>query len=464
MSGRKKYRTANEYLQYLKGELSNRERHSFERNLEADPFDKEAMEGLEMLATDQAEEDILSLNSRIRKRLGKKRRIAWYSVAASIASLLIIGTVFLQIYDFSPKVEDEILNEELFAPGKSGESEALISEEVTEAEEQQVLQEPKEQKEPQELKKRREPAPEAPAIHKSVPEDKSKDIEPERITHVEAKAKSMEEENQYDQVVSVAEAAPLKEEITDEKSERRAKRSNERKSQPVATQSLEMQEKAFSQEEFAKSDSRQVSGVVISGEDMEPIPGAAVVMKGSNTGVVTDRDGVFNLPLQDESNTTLVASFVGMETQEYQFDEENDIQLVMQPDAMILDEVVVVGQGIQSTAPATEPNGTVKLAEDKPGRSGSAQPSVGTTAYKQYIETNMQFPEVSTSSDREVVVLKFTVSSSGDIKDIIPLRSPGEPFTQEAIRLLHEGPAWTPAKDNNESIEEIVRLRIVFKR
>ncbi len=130
MSGRKKYRTANEYLQYLKGDLSNQEQHTFERELEADPFEKEALEGLEMLTPDQAEEDILSLHSRIRKRLAKKRRIVWYSAAASIASLLIIGTVFLQVYDFNPEATEKSLNEEAFSPAPSRSSEGSVPEEI----------------------------------------------------------------------------------------------------------------------------------------------------------------------------------------------------------------------------------------------------------------------------------------------------------------------------------------------
>ena len=46
MSGKNKHRSANDYLQYLKGELSSQDRHTFEKGLEADPFEQEAMEVL----------------------------------------------------------------------------------------------------------------------------------------------------------------------------------------------------------------------------------------------------------------------------------------------------------------------------------------------------------------------------------------------------------------------------------
>jgi outer membrane biosynthesis protein TonB len=111
MSGKKKHRTADEFLQYLRGDHSNQERHSFEHGMETDPFEKEALEGLEGLTPGEAETDILSLHARLRKRLARRRRIAIYSAAATVASLLIIGTIFIQIYDISPQAADETLSE-----------------------------------------------------------------------------------------------------------------------------------------------------------------------------------------------------------------------------------------------------------------------------------------------------------------------------------------------------------------
>ena len=45
MAAKRKHRSTNEYLKYLRGELSPEERYSFERDLEADAFEREAMEG-----------------------------------------------------------------------------------------------------------------------------------------------------------------------------------------------------------------------------------------------------------------------------------------------------------------------------------------------------------------------------------------------------------------------------------
>lgn len=120
----------------------------------------------------------------------------------------------------------------------------------------------------------------------------------------------------------------------------------------------------------------------------------------------------------------------------------------MELDTLTLDEEVIV----------------VRQQGNQSGNIRSAQPSVGDRAFKQYIETNIQFPEVETTTNRVVVILKFTVTSAGEIKNFITVRSSGELFTQEAIRLIKEGPSWNPATDDNGVIEEIVRIRIVFSR
>jgi len=63
-----------------------------------------------------------------------------------------------------------------------------------------------------------------------------------------------------------------------------------------------------------------------------------------------------------------------------------------------------------------------------------------------------------------VVVLKFHVDRDGTISNIQTLRSPDESFTKEAIRLLQKGPAWNPARNESGTTDDVVRMRIVFKR
>jgi TonB family protein len=80
------------------------------------------------------------------------------------------------------------------------------------------------------------------------------------------------------------------------------------------------------------------------------------------------------------------------------------------------------------------------------------------------MEKNIRFPAGDTLSKRGVVVLTFKINPDGSLSGIQTLRSPGEAFSEEAIRLLEEGPPWNPAQDESGTTEDVVRMRIVFKR
>ena len=60
----------------------------------------------------------------------------------------------------------------------------------------------------------------------------------------------------------------------------------------------------------------RVTGNVTSSEDGEPVVGASVLVKGTNVGTITDIDGNFTIGNVPRNATTLVISFIGMQTQE----------------------------------------------------------------------------------------------------------------------------------------------------
>lgn len=85
--------------------------------------------------------------------------------------------------------------------------------------------------------------------------------------------------------------------------------------------------------------SRKVSGKVADETGM-PIPGVAVMIKGTTHGTTTDMDGKFSLDLPEGKNT-LVVSFVGMKTQEISCDGKSDLSIVMSTDVTEIQELVV---------------------------------------------------------------------------------------------------------------------------
>lgn len=85
-----------------------------------------------------------------------------------------------------------------------------------------------------------------------------------------------------------------------------------------------------------------ISGTVVSAQDGEPVIGAAIKVKGSSLGVVTNIDGKFSINV--EAGKTLVVSYVGMQTKEAIA--KNGMQVVLASDDKVLDEVVVTALGI----------------------------------------------------------------------------------------------------------------------
>ena len=188
------------------------------------------------------------------------------------------------------------------------------------------------------------------------------------------------------------------------------------------------------------------------------------MIRGTSSGTVTDTEGRFSLPAED-SQTTVVASFIGMETKEYRMEEHTENLLVMEPDRTSLDEVVVVGYGSAGSVSGVESGAAYTMDLEKEGQDYSrALPSEGYSAFKQYMGEYMIFPEGHQEGQKEIVVLTFKVEASGMIRDIEAIRSPGPDYSREAIRLLEQGPPWIPATRNGTPVEERVRIRIVFNR
>ena len=95
----------------------------------------------------------------------------------------------------------------------------------------------------------------------------------------------------------------------------------------------------------------KVSGQVVD-QSGEALIGATVKVKGAQTGAITDVDGKFQLDAP--ANATLVVSYVGYKDREIAVRGRailNEIQL--ESDAMMLDQVVVVGYGVQKKADLT---------------------------------------------------------------------------------------------------------------
>lgn len=91
---------------------------------------------------------------------------------------------------------------------------------------------------------------------------------------------------------------------------------------------------------------RQIKGRVTDGETPNGIPGVNIVIKGSQTGTVTDANGNYTLDIP-ETGAVLVFSYVGYLSQEIPTDSRTTIDISLKADSKSLNEVVVVGYGTQ---------------------------------------------------------------------------------------------------------------------
>lgn len=100
----------------------------------------------------------------------------------------------------------------------------------------------------------------------------------------------------------------------------------------------------------------------ISDKNSEPMIGVAIQEKGNTTnGTITDLDG--NFTIQVNSNATLVISYIGYKTQEVAVNGRTNLAIVMEEDAQVLDEVVVVGYGVQRKSDLTGSVASIKGEE-----------------------------------------------------------------------------------------------------
>ncbi|WP_405296590.1 SusC/RagA family TonB-linked outer membrane protein [Algibacter sp. Ld11] len=89
---------------------------------------------------------------------------------------------------------------------------------------------------------------------------------------------------------------------------------------------------------------KTVTGTVVGAEDNMGIPGVNVIVKGTNTGAVTDFDGNYSITVP--SNSAVISfSYIGYVTKEITVGSKSKIDVTLESDVAALDEVIVVGYG-----------------------------------------------------------------------------------------------------------------------
>jgi hypothetical protein len=410
MSDNNKNKTDNkrDFLRYRQDEMTGEERNDFERELQKDAFAEEADEGLGSLSSVEIRADLNMLKKNLSTRIRSKRRYINYRIAASVAVLMVISSVFIIINRTKPEQQisdlslmsqpidifrSQPIKEPAIAAAKSGEKSTSSK---------NIAERP------------------ADILIKSEPE------EPVSVAAGEEIALAVPTDKKADGRMIPAEKDVVSEQIT------------------VPAASLARSK---------ISSGSQARGRIISSEDNMPVPGASIKVKGSISAVVTDETGNFKISIPDTGQRTLVAGFIGMKSKEFEARTDSEIQVRLDPDLSSLDELVVVGYGSKRSELKKEINGT---GYNPP------QPLNGKPAFDKYIQENIRRPDTTTAGQRVAVVLSFLVKIDGSLDSIKVVRSPAKAFSDEAIRLIKSGPEWKPAEEDGKNLEDEVIIRIVF--
>ncbi|MCD8194317.1 MAG: TonB-dependent receptor [Tannerellaceae bacterium] len=140
---------------------------------------------------------------------------------------------------------------------------------------------------------------------------------------------------------------------------------------------------------LAFAQGREVSGTILD-DTGEPLIGVNVIVKGTTNGTITDFDGNFSLSGVNTGDV-ISASYIGYLPQEVTVGNQNVLNIVLKSDTQTLDEVVVVGYGIQKKSDIT---GSVSSI------SSEALTAKGATSVMESMQGTVPGVDISQSSTR----------------------------------------------------------------
>lgn len=105
-----------------------------------------------------------------------------------------------------------------------------------------------------------------------------------------------------------------------------------------------------SQDRTPTEKTNKITGIVKDAQG-EPIIGANIMVKGQSIGTITDIDGRFTLDAPEDA--VLQVSYIGYTAQDIRIGNKKDFNVILEEDTKVLDEVVVVGYGVQKKSDVT---------------------------------------------------------------------------------------------------------------
>jgi len=443
---------AETYRRYLSGNMTPAEQHAFEKAMLDDPFAFEALEGMESLDPKHISADLNALKVQLTKRTRKKEPLLFWSIAAGLLLLGIFSIVIYYFLDIGTPTElaqeKPITTEQsdTITPQQNSTTDSVL---LAEPDRIIAYQPPPIEKSAPSLVNESK-AEESQILHDQVsPAEEEADViiddqvidAPDQLEEV-----TITSEPAVKEVQSISGAISVVELSKAEKKKDTASGTRRQKAQ-VSEQPVAVMGSPFVAQE------RKIRGKVTSVDDDSATPGVNVVVKGSSTGTVTDIDGNYEVTVPTGDEATLVFSFIGFTTEEVALSpDETVVDIALAADVTALSEIVVVGYASSS---ANEP---------APYSYTPPRPVGGQANFKEYIKSNLRYPASGKAAGiTGSVKVEFTVEANGIMTNLLIIRSLGEDFDNEAMRLVKDGPDWEPAEVNGAKASRKVRITIRFK-
>ncbi len=179
------------------------------------------------------------------------------------------------------------------------------------------------------------------------------------------------------------------------------------KSDPI---NILQHEKSKFEKESQQPNKKTVTGKVTDSRGIS-LPGAAVVVKGTTTGIITDFNGNFSLPITPDAEI-LVFSFIGMKSQEIPINGKTIFNVNFEDENIEIEEVVAVGYGVQKKKLVTGATIQVKGTEIE------KMNSVSTLNALQGQTPGLSIIKVGSAPDADY---KFNIRGQGTIGNSKPL-------------------------------------------
>jgi TonB family protein len=446
---------SNDIERYKKGELSPSEMHKLERKALSDPFLADALKGIDSLSSTDVTFDLNELKSRLADRTSKKDVSIWTWPARIAAAFAFIAISSYLIFNLASDSRQTIaLNETSLPPlgdtlsrtqGKQPSAYGYGNNDSA----QIVSADPEPAKEIETDTKKIQPTPPTQGatprdqellaqqtVPAEVPVSETVDAQPSTLINENEAAAEVVSSTGVDKSRTVDEGFVRAE----SQIPARAKRANE----------LAPSVRDSDASTAGQPTKRVIRGRVVDAEDGQGLPGVNIILGGTEMGTFTDANGNYEVTL-DSVEQQLAFSFIGYKNKEIAPGPDNVVNVAMETDYSQLSEVVVVGYGTAKDTTDWYPN--IEMAYPQGGR----------RAYKQYLVSQMRYPEEALNNEVEGrVTIQFTVETSGALSDFKVLKGIGYGCEEEVIRLIKSGPKWTATRRNTRPVQDRVRVRVKF--